>query len=122
MQVLCLYEPRKFKPKVTQYTVTLCDCNHLAHVIVFFGKCKNLYFTLPLLLCFTFNLRAISKYKHPGAYIQRGDLTEDFLRYECQGLIFEGLIFGILRYACLTKILAATTKALKERPPQFFTE
>ena len=28
-----------------------------------------------------------------GAYIWRGDLTEDFLRYE-----FRGLIFGILRY------------------------
>ena len=28
-----------------------------------------------------------------GAYIWRGDLTEDFLRY-----LFGGLIFGILRY------------------------
>ena len=33
-----------------------------------------------------------------GAYIWRGDLTEDFLRYRFGGLIFEGLIFGILRY------------------------
>ena len=33
-------------------------------------------------------------YKPPrGAYIRRGDLTEGFLRYD-----FEGLIFGILRY------------------------
>ena len=39
-----------------------------------------------------------------GAYIQRGDLTEGFLRYDSGGLIFggaytwKGLIFGILRY------------------------
>ena len=39
-----------------------------------------------------------------GAYIQRGDLTEGFLRYNSGGLIFggaytwKGLIFGILRY------------------------
>ena len=45
--------------------------------------------------CFTLYLRAISKYKPPppgggGAYIWRGDLTEGFLRYEFDGLIFEG--------------------------------
>ena len=39
-----------------------------------------------------------------GAYIQRGDLTEGFLRYDSGGRIFrgaytwKGLIFGILRY------------------------
>ena len=39
-----------------------------------------------------------------GAYIQRGDLKEGFLRYDSGGLIFggaytwKGLIFGILRY------------------------
>ena len=31
-------------------------------------------------LCFTLYLRAISKYKAPGGYIWRGDLTEGFLR------------------------------------------
>ena len=40
------------------------------------------------MLCFTLYLRAISKYKPPGAYIWRGDLTEGFLRYELGGLIF----------------------------------
>ena len=35
--------------------------------------------------------RANSKYKSPaGAYIQRGDLTEGFLRYDFGGLIFRG--------------------------------
>ena len=60
---------------------------------------------LPFLLCFTLYSRANSKYKAPGgggAYIRRGDLTEGFLRYDFEGLIFrgaykEGLIFGILR-------------------------
>ena len=42
------------------------------------------------LLCFTLYLRAISKYKPPGAYIWRGDLTEGFFRYEFGGLIFGG--------------------------------
>ena len=44
------------------------------------------------------------KYKSPGAYIRRGDLTEGFLRYEWGGgggflefLIHRGLIFGLLR-------------------------
>ena len=40
--------------------------------------------------CFTLCLRAISKYKPPGAYIWRGDLTEGFLCYEFGGLIFGG--------------------------------
>ena len=40
--------------------------------------------------CFvTLYLRAISKYKPPGAYIRRGDLTDFFfLRYEFGGFIF----------------------------------
>ena len=52
----------------------------------FFGKYKNLYVTVPFLLCFILYLRALSKYKPPGAYIRRGDLTEGFLRYEFEGL------------------------------------
>ena len=53
---------------------------------------------LPFLLCFTLYLRPISKYKAPGAYIRRGDLTEGFLRYEFGGLMcMDGLFFGILR-------------------------
>ena len=42
----------------------------------FFGKYKDLYVTVPILLCFiTLYLRVISKCKPPGAYIGRGDLT-----------------------------------------------
>ena len=42
------------------------------------------------LLCFALYLRAITKYNPPRAYIQRGDLTDGFLRYEFGGLIFGG--------------------------------
>ena len=42
--------------------------------------------------CFSFTLylRAISKYKPPGAYIQRGYLTEGFLHCKFGGLVFGG--------------------------------
>ena len=66
-------------------------------------RCFGLFGTLmpclvnpkvPLLLCFTLYLRVISKYKPPGAYIRRGDLTEGFsLRYEFGGLIHGGAYF-----------------------------
>ena len=46
------------------------------------------------MLCFPLYLRAIFRAQAPGAYIWRGDLTEDFLRYRFGGLIFEGLIHG----------------------------
>ena len=52
-------------------------------------------FTVFVLLC----LRGqFSKYKPPGAYIGRGDLTEGFCVTGLGGLNLEGLIFGILRY------------------------
>ena len=51
--------------------------------------------------CFvTLYLRAISKYKPPGANIRRGDLTDFFFFCVTSlGVLYlEGLIFGILRY------------------------
>ena len=36
----------------------------------------NLCVIVRFLLCFILDSRVISKYKAPGAYIQRGDLTE----------------------------------------------
>ena len=86
------------------------------HTSVFFCKCKNLYFTLPLLLCFTFNLRAISNYKHPGAIYRRA-----FWDSSVRGLYLRGLFLEFYRML-VWRILAATTKALNDRPPQFFTE
>ena len=57
------------------------------------GLALKLEGNAPFLLCFTLYLRAISKYKSPGAYIWRGDLTEGFLCYEFGGLIFGGAYF-----------------------------
>ena len=54
------------------------------------GLALQLGVNLPFLLCIR---GQFSKYKPPGAYIWRGDLTEGVLRYR-----FGGLIFGILRY------------------------
>ena len=94
MQVLCLYGPRKFKPRLKselskqQYTVTLCDCNHLTHVIVLFAKCKNLCVTGQFLLCFILDLRAISEYRPPGVDLEARIIG--FLRYEFGEIIFGG--------------------------------
>ena len=46
---------------------------------------KKNYVTVPFLLCFTSYLRAISKYKVPGAYIRRGDYTEGFFALRVLG-------------------------------------
>ena len=49
---------------------------------------------LPFLLCFTLYLSVIFQVQAPGgAYIWRGDLKEDFLRYRFGGLIFGGAYF-----------------------------
>ena len=55
------------------------------------GLALLLEVNLPVLLCFTLNLRAIFQVQAPrGAYIWRGDLTEGFLCYWFGGLIFGG--------------------------------
>ena len=55
------------------------------------GLALQLEGNLPVLLCFTLYLRAISKYKPPGGlYLEGRFLTEGFLRYEFGGLIFGG--------------------------------
>ena len=99
MQLLCLYGPRKSKPRLKselrkqQYTVTLFDCSHLAHVRhVVLWQMQN-FMCYSKLLCFILNLRAISEYKPPGACIWRGDLPEGFLHYEFGGLLFGGAYF-----------------------------
>ena len=43
---------------------------------------------LPFLLCLQ-----IPSTSPPGVYIRRGDLTEGFLRYDFEGLIFGGAYF-----------------------------
>ena len=80
-----------------QYTMTLSDCSHLAHVLILW-QCKNLCFTVQFLLFVILNLREISKYKPPGACIWRGDLSGGGCVSSLGALYMEGLIFGILRY------------------------
>ena len=81
------------------------DCNHLAPGTrnIDLGKLKNLCVTVTLLICFILYLRAISKYKPPGAYIRRGDLTG--VRCEFGGLIFGGAYFRncTLSVICFSK-------------------
>ena len=62
--------------------MTLSNFSRLAGVIVISPMQK--------LTCYCFVLLCISKYKPPGVYIRRGDLTEGFLRYEFGGFIFGG--------------------------------
>ena len=70
----------------------ISDYNHLAHARVLRQIQKN-YVLLYSFALFYFELRAISKYKPPRAYIRRVDLTEEFLRYEFRGLIHGGAYF-----------------------------
>ena len=76
MQVLCLYEPRKSKPRVKselrkqQLTVTLSDCNRLALLMVLWEIQKFICYCT-VLLCFTLYLREISNYKPlRGLYLE----------------------------------------------------
>ena len=71
-----------------QYNVTLFDCNQfgtrnssLANATIYVLLYTQFF------LCFILNLRAISKYKPPGACTWRGDLLDSLLRYEFAGLI-----------------------------------
>ena len=82
----------KSERRKQQYTVTLFDGSHLAHVSIRW-QCKNLCFNVQFLLCVILNLRAISKYKPPGACIWRGDLTGGFWRFEFGGSIHGGAYF-----------------------------
>ena len=96
MQVLCLYGPRKSKPRLKselhrqQYTATLFDSNHLAHIIVLWQMQKFMcHCTVFALFYFEFE----SNFQVLGRAVYR--------RVSCEfvGLtLIEGLIFGILHY------------------------
>ena len=62
--------------------------------------------TVLFFLCFTLYLRAISRYKPLGAYIQGADLTDGSLHYKFGGLIFTGCAM-----ICLLKINAIANLA-----------
>ena len=62
----------------------ISDYNHLVHARVL-RQIQKFMCYCTVLPRFILNLRAISKYKLPRAYIRRVDLTEGFLRYEFRG-------------------------------------
>ena len=62
------------------------------------------------------DLGAISKYKPPGAYLRRGDLTGLFCVTSLGGLNLEGLIFGILPYLSLLYPELAQNRQMKTGP------
>ena len=76
--------------------MTRFDCNHTAHVIVLWQMQKFLWYCRVFALSY-FEFEGNLRFQASGACIWRGDLSEDFLRYEFGGLYLEGLIFGILR-------------------------
>ena len=82
MQVLCLYGPRKYKPKLKseirkhQYTRSRSLAN--AKIYMLLNSFCFVY------LKFEGNFRV----QVPGACVWRGDLSEGFLRYEFGWLIF----------------------------------
>ena len=76
---------------------------------------------------FYFIIEALSKYKPPGDYIRRDDLTEGFLRYEFERLIFGGAytwrglfseFYGIV-YTRMVKSYCVKQKKQTEGVPQF---
>ena len=94
MQVLCVYGPRKSKPRLKselrkqQYTVTLFDCNHFAHVIVLWLMQKFMCYRTVFSL-FYFDSVGNFRVQAPG------DFSGGLLRYEFWGgLYFEGFIHG----------------------------
>ena len=74
----------------------ISDYNHLVHARVL-RQIQKFMCYCTVLPHFILNLRAISKYKLPRAYIRRVDLTEGFLRYEFRGLIHGGAYFRTFR-------------------------
>ena len=60
-----------------------------------------------LFLCWIWG-QYVSKYKPPGAYICRGDLTECSSRYEFGGLIFGGAYFPNFTVSLLRRLIVTT--------------
>ena len=93
--------------------MTLSNFSHLAGVIVI-SRIQKLvcYCTV-----YCFVLLCIFKYKPPGVYIRRGDLTEGFLRYEFGGLYLEGLIHGV---AYFRNFKVITTFLRPKQPNRYY--
>ena len=83
MQVLCLYGPRRSKPRLRselrkqQYTVTLFDCNHLAHLKVLWQMQKFMCYCTVFAL-FYFEFESNFRVQAPG-----GLYLEDYIWAFC---------------------------------------
>ena len=100
----------------TTQTAINCDTFWLQS----FGRCNSYLANAKidmLLYCYCFVLLCISKYKPPGVYIQRGDLTEGFLRYGFGGLYLEVLIHGMAYFRNFTVI---TTLLRPKQPNRYY--
>ena len=97
MQVLFLYGTRKPKPRIkwtTTQTAMYCETFWLQAFGTRNSSLTNakVYVLLYSLILFNFEFEGNFQVQAPGACIWRGDLREDFLRYEVGGLYLEGLI------------------------------
>ena len=86
-------------------------CNHLAQVIVCWQvKIFMCFYTVPVFVFF----KTISKYKPSGAYIQRGDLTEESVCItSLDGLYLEGLIHGGIFPECSVQYIGQVSNRVK---------
>ena len=84
--------------------MTMGNLRHKTDWVIAYSSKVKICVTVSFLPCFILYLRATSKYKHPGAYIRRGDLTEGFLRYDLEGGAntwrgFFSEFYGIYKFA-----------------------
>ena len=83
MQVLCLYEPRKSKPRVKsvlrkqQLTVTFFDCSHLAHIKVIW-QIQNFICYCTVIALFYFVFEGNFQIQAPGGLYSEGRFNGGF--------------------------------------------
>ena len=130
MQVLCLYGPRKSKPRLKselrkqQYTVTLFDRKHLAHVIVLLANPKIyvLLYSFCFFIFFYFLIQDSFQVEAPECFYLEGRFIGGFFALRALGgLYMEGLIFVILWYlpretSEMFRHFEVTTETTQPRP------
>ena len=109
--------PKEIQANTEEWTTqTAIYCDTVTQMQKFMCYCTAFAFSI-------LNMRAISEYKPPGAYIWRGYLSDGFLRYEFGGLMFggglymDGLIFRtftVLAFITVTKNYRKPTNKLFE--------
>ena len=82
----------ELRKQLQQYTMTLFDCNHLAHVIVLWQMQKFTCFCTVFALLY-FEFEGNIQVQAPGGLYFERRFKGGFLRYEFGGLIFGGAYF-----------------------------